>query len=214
MLLMQITAAQGPLECCRAVALALARLQHEAKMAQIKLHIIEIVPGPVSGTFRSVLLQLEGSAASSLAQKWEGTIQWICDSPDRPNHKRKNWFIGVAVSEAALTDIAKFDGKITFEAIRARGPGGQHVNKTATAIRATHVSSGINVKVQNERSQHANKKLAELLIMQKLRALEFDGHARERAGWRMQHNQLNRGNPVRVFKGEAFVCVKCPSPTE
>ena len=63
--------------------------------------------------------------------------------------------------EAALRDIR-------YEAVRASGPGGQHVNKTDSAVRATHLPSGLSVKVQTERSQHANKRLARALLAHKL----------------------------------------------
>ena len=59
-------------------------------------------------------------------------------------------------------------GEIRFETLRSSGPGGQHVNKTDSAVRAIHTASGISVKVQLERSQHANKRLARLLIAWKL----------------------------------------------
>ena len=89
--------------------------------------------------------------------------------------------------------------------MRARGPGGQHVNKTSSAIRATHVATGLSVRMESERSQHANKRLALQLLQVRLQQ-EADRHACDaRRQRRMQHFALERGNPVRVFYGAAFV---------
>ncbi|MDO8991246.1 MAG: peptide chain release factor H [Sideroxyarcus sp.] len=201
MLLLQISAAQGPAECQLAVAKALRRLLVEATDYAVELQVVEEEPGAHAGTFRSVLLALEGARADELARSWEGTVQWSCPSPYRPNHGRQNWFIGVA-RFAAPTAI--LEGEIRFETMRSSGPGGQHVNTTDSAVRATHVSTGISVKVQTERSQHANKRLAVLLIARRLAQRSEEAKLEQRADRRMAHHQVARGDPVRVFRGDNF----------
>jgi peptide chain release factor len=201
MSLIQISAAQGPIECQLAVAKALRRLAQEAAQLKLALDIIEQEVGDKMGTFRSVLLSVDGEGAESLTQQWEGTIQWICASPYRAKHLRKNWFIGVfrcAMPKANLSNA------IRFETTRSSGPGGQHVNKTESAVRATHLATGITVKVQTERSQHANKRLAELLIAHRLACRTEEALGTLRAERRQQHYQIERGSPKRVFKGEKF----------
>lgn len=202
MSLMQISAAQGPLECQLAVAKALLRLTQEAAQQKLALDIIEQEEGGKAGTLRSVLLSVDGEGAESLIRQWEGTIQWICASPYRPKHLRKNWFIGVARCAAFEGNLA---GEIRFETTRSSGPGGQHVNKTESAVRATHIASGITVKVQTERSQHANKRLAEQLIAHRLACRAADELGAQRAERRQQHYQIERGSPKRIFKGEQFI---------
>ncbi|QDQ28015.1 peptide chain release factor H [Chitinimonas arctica] len=201
MRLLQISSAQGPEECCLAVAGALRQLQREAAGMAVEVTLVEQEAGARAGTFRSVLLGLSGEQAGRLAQAWEGTIQWTCASPYRPRHPRKNWFIGVASCAAPAADLA---GAIRFETTRSSGPGGQHVNKTESAVRATHLATGISVKVQTERSQHANKRLAELLIAHRLAGRAQELHDAQRAGRRLLHYQVERGSPTRVFKGERF----------
>ncbi len=106
---------------------------------------------------------------------------------------------------AVLTDgAALLDKDLRFETLRSSGPGGQHVNTTDSAVRATHVPSGLSVKVQTERSQHANKRLARALLAHKLAALAQDALGQSRAARRVQHHQVQRGNAGRVFKGDAF----------
>ena len=96
------------------------------------------------------------------------------------------------------------ESEIEFQTCRSGGKGGQHVNKTESAVRATHKASGISVRVESERSQHANKKLALTLLTQKLaehHAGQTDDYARA------QHSQLyqvERGNPKRTFIGTEF----------
>lgn len=201
MLLLQFSAAQGPVECQLAVAKALRRLLDEAADCAVEASVVEQEPGEREGTFRSILLALEGARAAELAQSWEGTVQWICPSPYRTNHERKNWFIGVARFAAPM---ATFEGEIRFETMRASGPGGQHVNTTESAIRATHVGTGISVRVQSERSQHANKRLAVLLISRRLAQRTEEAKVEQRADRRMAHHQVTRGDPVRVFRGDRF----------
>ena len=72
-------------------------------------------------------------------------------------------------------------------------------------MRATHLASGISVKVQSERSQHANRRLALLLIARRLAERAEEADERLRAERRLRHQQLERGNPRRTFRGERFV---------
>lgn len=212
MIWLQLSANTGPAECCLAVTHALARLHEEAAACAVAVRIVDMLDGPIARTCASVLLELDdgGPAASgsaaALARRWSGTLLWVCASPYRPGHKRKNWFIsGAAFAPPALPADA---GEIRYEATRASGPGGQHVNKTDSAVRATHVASGLSVKVQSERSQLANKRLATQLLAAKLQALAEAGLARGKSERRQLHWQAERGNAARVFSGPGFVEVQ------
>lgn len=199
MQLLQLSAAYGPAECCLAVVKALARLQYEAKQKQVEVQVLE--QEPAKHGLHSVLVSLEGTQVSALADMWQGTIQWICTSPYRPQHKRKNWFIGASCFNPV---VQQHSDEIVFETMRSSGAGGQHVNKTESAVRATHTASGISVKVQSERSQHANKKLAVLLLQHKLLQQEQQLQARNKAAHHKHHHQIVRGNPGRIFTGMDF----------
>ncbi|MFC3684879.1 peptide chain release factor H [Hydrogenophaga luteola] len=208
MKLLQLTANTGPEECCLAVRKALAQLLRECEAAGLRVEQLEQVDSEVRGNLRSVLLALEGEGAGRVASRWSGSLLWVCPSPYRPRHGRKNWFIGGAVfdtGEAGDGSDELDDRDIRFEAVRASGPGGQHVNKTDSAVRATHLPSGLSVKVQTERSQHANKRLARALLAHKLTALaDAAASAARDQRWR-QHQDVERGNAVRTFVGERFV---------
>jgi len=206
MIWLQITANTGPAECCLAVYKALRLLLQEAREAQVEVSLIEEIPGPVAGTLRSVFLKLQSAdagecAAGLLARHWSGSLLWVCQSPYRPLHKRKNWFLSGAIYSAAAPLP---DSEIRYTATRASGPGGQHVNKTDSAVRATHMATGLSVKVQSERSQHANKRLAGQWLAAKLATLGKEAEDEDRATRRLQHHQSERGNAARVFAGMDF----------
>ena len=86
-------------------------------------------------------------------------MKWICQSPFRPHHKRKNWFIDV--SPVIVFDAASFDmDLVRYDTFRSGGKGGQNVNKAETGVRATYPPIGLSAVSTDERSQFLNKKLA------------------------------------------------------
>ena len=200
-MLMQISSAHGPLECQLAAANALRRLQAEADAQRVVVTVLDAQPGERPGTLRSALLDLDGEGAQALADRWTGTLQWICAAvPVAPSAQE------LVHRRHALRRRATAAGwRCAVRSDARTRPGGQHVNKTSSAIRATHVATGLSVRVESERSQHANKRLALQLLQVRLQQ-EADRHASDaRRQRRMQHFALERGNPVRVFYGAAFV---------
>ena len=179
----------------------------EAEKAGVLVSVVEQLEGPVPGTFRSVLLELDddgdGLVAQAFSRRWCGSLLWVCESPYRKLVKRKNWFLHGAAF--APPQAPGESGEIRYEATRASGPGGQHVNKTDSAIRATHVASGLTVKVQSQRSQHANKKLAAQLLASKLAKLMAQANETNRSARHWQHHSAERGNAVRSFEGTGFI---------
>ena len=198
--ILQISTAQGPAECRIFARFVLAQILREAGQAGVQAEVLEETADKHG--ILSALVRLSGCLADETARRWQGTLQWVCDSPVRPRHPRKNWYIGVF----RLPDLPErpSESGIVFQTCRAGGKGGQHVNKTESAVRATHTASGISVRVENGCSQHANKKRALELIALKLaekRQTELAQHGRE------AHQTLyrvERGNPQRVFRGRNF----------
>lgn len=203
---LQITSGRGPGECQLAVSHLARVLLVEANAAQLDAELIDSARGSIDGGLLSALLSIEGHGAGRFARRSTGSVQWVCPSPLRPGHKRKNWF--VAVDMLAPPDVdaggAIRLADVTFEAMRASGPGGQHVNKTESAVRATHRPSGLVAVAREERSQAMNKRLALARLAQMLAsAAEGKRADAERERWQ-RHDQLERGQPVRVFKGPEF----------
>ncbi len=199
MMTLLISSGNGPGECRQAVAHVLRRMQAEAAEAGVMLDIAERAGkhGPASA-----VAVLSGTGAESLATRWQGVVLWRCPSHLRPRHKRKNWFVQIFRLPAPVRAEEIDPKEVDMTAIRAGGPGGQHQNKTSSAIRATW--RGYAVVVRDQRSQHQNRRLA----LQRLQALA-DADAMEalaarqgKAHW--LHHQLQRGDPARVFEGPQF----------
>jgi peptide chain release factor len=199
-IILHLSAGQGPRECEWVVAELARVLCREGEAAGLTCEPVEPLAGPVA----SVLLRVSGAEAESFAAACTGTIRWIGTSPFRPLHKRRNWFVGVALAPLA-DDIPEFrEADIRYQTLRASGPGGQHVNKTDSAVRATHLPTGLATLSQDQRSQFANKKIARLklaiLFDEQRRAGEAGGR---RALWG-QNRALERGNAVRTYEGVGF----------
>lgn len=204
---LQVSAGQGPVECAWAVAQVAARLAAEAATAGLSCHVLEVTPGVQAGTAQSVLLAVrapdameDGEVLPRFHRSWVGTVLWVARSPFRPTHKRKNWFVGVeALEPVDATTFVVSD--LRWETMRASGPGGQHVNRTESAVRVTHVATGLQASASEERSQHRNRSLALARLRQKLEARNLSEQDLSRdSRWRA-HYRLERGNPVRVLEG-------------
>ena len=200
MIYLQISTAQGPAECRIFARFVLKKLLAEAEARNVKAEIAGETADKHG--ILSAVLMLEGAAADTLAQNWQGTLQWVCASPVRPKHPRKNWYIGI-FRLPEKTEMPS-ESEIEFQTCRSGGKGGQHVNKTESAVRATHKASGISVRVESRRSQHANKKRALELLAHKLAEHQT---AQNTDYAKQQHSglyQVERGNPKRVFEGPNF----------
>ncbi len=160
--------------------------------------MLEVSEGYYTGTFRSVRFQTDADLS-----EFTGSIQWICRSPYRPGHKRKNWFIQLnSCDQAALTDFD--EEQVVFETFRSSGKGGQNVNKVETAVRATYLPTGQSVVCMEERSQYANKQRAVARLKAQLSEENRLQLAKEKNGnWR-HHTRLERGNAGIIFVGEKF----------
>lgn len=203
---LQITSGRGPGECQLGVAHLARVVLAEARTAGFTAELIDSTEGNVGGGLLSALLSIAGEGADRFARRNAGSVQWVCPSPLRPDHKRKNWFLAVdALSPpAANVPDAIRACDVGFEAMRASGPGGQHVNKTESAVRATHRPSGLVATAREERSQAMNKRLVLARLAQMIATVSEGKRAdADRERW-SRHDQLERGQPVRVFKGPEF----------
>jgi peptide chain release factor len=155
-IIVQITSGRGPAECCWVVAQVLKTILMEAENKGFRYEVISRNAGMEAGTLVSAMVKFEGNKVTEFAQQWHGSVLWVGQSPYRKFHKRKNWFVGVNIVN--LEETVQWSEKdITYQTLRSSGPGGQHVNKTESAVRAIHEPSGIQVTASNSRSKLQNK---------------------------------------------------------
>ncbi|TPN86944.1 peptide chain release factor H [Aquimarina algicola] len=201
--IIQITAGRGPAECCWVAAKVLKYFLEELKQASISYTVIDKVNGIENGTVQSVTIQLKGKEIDKVLNSWIGTIQWIGTSTFRKHHKRKNWFVGCyALDTIDIQPIEKKD--IVFQTMRSSGPGGQHVNKVSSAVRAIHQPTKTNVVVMDSRSQHQNKKNAIVRLTEKVQHVQLEQLKKSLVDQWENHLSVQRGNPTRVFRGTNF----------
>ena len=190
----QISSGQGPAECELAVGLLFKQLQRE----RMDIRLIQSVRGRNAGGYSSILFETEEDV-----RELEGSVLWVCKSPFRPEHKRKNWYIDVSMLEQ-LPDVAE-DMQLCFKTFRSGGKGGQHVNKVETGVRVIHIPTGISVVSTEARSQHMNKKLAINRLCDILSEKNLENRQKEKELAWLEHTRLERGNPVRIYDGMKFI---------
>jgi peptide chain release factor len=197
-ILICITAGRGPVECRHAVKRVLEKLCRDAKLRDL-----DVDAEPNDGSSASVIVSLDGVGAEAFVRSWEGTIQWIAKSSIRKDVERKNWF--VAVKRLSVPQHVPELTGVKFETLRAGGPGGQHQNKTESAVRATHIATGTSVVVRDGRSQHRNKTLAITRLQQLLATINERHQSKEAAKAWLKKIDVERGAPIRTYEGPDFV---------
>ncbi|MGM5630597.1 peptide chain release factor H [Apibacter raozihei] len=198
--IVQFSSGRGPVECEWVVARLIKLFYKELEEKQIEYKVLESTLGQQAGTLQSVTLELYGEdkIIEPFLKNWKGVIQFTGKSMYRKFHKRKNWFVGVH-EVSNLSEIQISDSDIKYQAVRARGAGGQNVNKVNTAVRATHSPTLVSVFAMDSRSQLENKKLAKKRLLEKLSELNLTLVKEQIQEKWNQHLNLERGNPTRIF---------------
>ncbi|MBP1861083.1 peptide chain release factor H [Rhizobium herbae] len=197
-----VTAGNGPVECRIALSALLSTLEKDAK-AHGCIFEATAARAPDTHGPASAIVTISGDGATTFANGYCGTIRFVFKSTVRPHHKRQNWFVGVRTIELAgdAADATAINPQdIRFETLRAGGPGGQHQNTTDSAVRATHVPSGITVICRDERSQHRNKATAIRRLQAVLQLLAERDARNARTALFLANKDLERGNAVKVFR--------------
>lgn len=194
-----VSSGASPVECRIAIPKLVTRMMEDAEIYGLDLSVR--YHGPEQEPF-SAIVMIDGEYAQQMASTWSGTILWRHRSTVRQHHKRKNWFLGVFPIDPPAQEAEIDPREISWSALRAGGPGGQHQNTTDSAVRASW--RGYSVTCRDQRSQHQNRAQA-LTRLRELVAIDArEAEADRKRQQFLQHKNLVRGNPTRTFEGPSF----------
>jgi peptide chain release factor 2 len=173
------------------------------------VELLEASPGEEAG-IKSATFLVKGENAYGLYTSEKGVHRLVRLSPFDAAHRRQTSFAGVEVSPVVddIEDVEIDDDDLQIDTYRASGAGGQHVNKTDSAVRITHKPTGIVVQCQNERSQSSNKAEAMTMLRSKLLELQERQRREEIARERGDAQDVNFGSQIRSYVLHPYSMVK------
>jgi len=180
-----------------------------AEKRGFEVELLEVSPGEEAG-IKSATFRVSGDNAYGLYSAEKGVHRLVRLSPFDAANRRQTSFAGVEVSPVvdASADVKIDDEDLQVDTYRASGAGGQHVNKTDSAVRITHRPSGIVVQCQNERSQSSNKATAMAMLRSRLAELEERKRREEIAAERGEAQDVNFGSQIRNYVLHPYKQVK------
>ena len=180
-----------------------------AERRGFKAEILDVSPGEEAG-IKSAIIAVDGDYAAGYLKPEHGVHRLVRLSPFDADHARHTSFGLVEVMPEAQADvdvtIATDDLKV--DTFRSSGPGGQHMQKTSSAVRLTHLPTGIVVHCQSERSQHQNKEIAMKILQSRLLEMELDRREEEKARLKGKRIAAGWGNQIRSYVLHPYKMVK------
>ncbi len=207
--LVTVNAGAGGTDAQDWAEMVLRMLMRWAERRGFSVELLEASAGEEAG-IKSATFRASGDTAYGLYSAEKGVHRLVRLSPFDSAHRRQTSFAGVEVSPVVegTSEVQIEDDDLQIDTYRASGAGGQHVNKTDSAVRITHRPSGIVVQCQNERSQTSNKATAMKMLQSKLLELEERRRREEIAKERGEAQDVNFGSQIRSYVLHPYAMVK------
>jgi peptide chain release factor 2 len=198
--LVQVTSGAGGTDAQDWAEMLLRMYLRWAEHRGFKAALIEATPGEEAG-IKSATFTLEGDNAYGVIQAEKGVHRLVRLSPFDKDHRRHTAFASLTTAPWLDDDVAiDIDEKdLRIDTYRAQGAGGQHVNKTDSAVRITHLPTGTVVQCQNERSQQQNRQVAMRVLKSRLLELEIKRREAELAKERGEAQDISFGSQIRSY---------------
>ena len=207
--ILKLNAGAGGTESCDWCSMLYRMYTRWAERKGFALEVIDYLDGDEAG-IKSVTFQINGENAYGYLKSEKGVHRLVRISPFNAQGKRQTSFVSLDVMPDIEedVDIEIRDEDIRIDTYRSSGAGGQHINKTSSAIRITHFPTGIVVTCQNERSQHMNKDKAMQMLKAKLYMLKQEENAEKLSDIRGDVKEIGWGNQIRSYVMQPYTMVK------
>jgi peptide chain release factor 2 len=207
--IVSLHAGAGGTESCDWAAMLFRMYSRWADKKGFSLTVLDSLDGDEAG-IKSITFEVNGENAYGYLKSEKGVHRLVRISPFNAAGKRQTSFVSCDVMPDIEedVDIEVKDDDIRIDTYRSSGAGGQHINKTSSAIRITHFPTGIVVQCQNERSQHMNKDKAMQMLKAKLYLLKQEENAAKAAGIRGEVTEIGWGNQIRSYVMQPYTMVK------
>ena len=207
--IIKLNAGAGGTEACDWCGMLYRMYSRWADKKGFTLEVLDYLDGDEAG-IKSVTFQVNGTNAYGYLKSEKGLHRLVRISPFNAAGKRQTSFVSCDVMPDIKKDldVEINDDEIRIDTYRSSGAGGQHINKTSSAIRITHLPTGIVVQCQNERSQHQNKDKAMQMLKAKLYLLKQQENAEKTSDIRGDVKDINFGNQIRSYVLQPYTMVK------
>ena len=207
--ILRLNAGAGGTESCDWCGMLYRMFCRWAEKKGFSLEVLDYLDGEEAG-IKSVTVQINGANAYGYLKSEKGVHRLVRISPFNAAGKRQTSFVSCDVMpdiEEDL-DVEINEEDLRIDTYRSSGAGGQHINKTSSAIRITHLPTGIVVQCQNERSQFQNKDKAMQMLKAKLYLLKQQENAEKLSGIRGDMTEIGWGNQIRSYVLQPYTMVK------
>jgi len=207
--ILKLNAGAGGTESCDWAGMLYRMYTRWAEKKGYEVEELDYLDGDEAG-IKSVTFQINGENAYGYLKSEKGVHRLVRVSPFNAQGKRQTSFVSLDVMPDIKEDldVEINDEDLRIDTYRSSGAGGQHINKTSSAIRITHLPTGIVVQCQNERSQHMNKDKAMKMLKAKLYLLKQEENAQKLSGIRGEVKEIGWGNQIRSYVMHPYSLVK------